>query len=123
MAGTTSNPASAELSYLIEDTLSSLCIPPSLLGYPYLAYSIKQVVLNPLRIKGLGTQIYQEIAECYSTNQKAVDRDVRTAIQTCWNCGGRETLDKIAHRHLVQRPWATEFVAIVAQYIKREYYR
>ncbi len=111
------------LSELVENTLNSLCIPPSLLGYPYLVYAIALVASDPMCIKTLGKRVYQEAAQLYGTDQRAVERDVRTAIQACWNCGGRETLDKMACRHLVQRPWATEFIAIVAQHVKRKYRR
>lgn len=109
----------ADMRHLIEDALNCLCIPPSLLGYTYLTYIVWQVAMEPLRIKGLTKQIYPEVARLYGTNAKAVEHDVRTAIHVCWSRRGKETLDRMAHRRLVQRPRATEFIAIVAQYIKR----
>ena len=123
MAVSISSPDRAALTALIEDTLNQLCIPPSLLGYQYLTHVIERVVVDPLRVKGLLTQVYPEVAEAYLTNAKAIERDVRTAICICWNRGGRKALDEMACRHLTERPWATEFIAIVARYIRKTYCR
>lgn len=111
------------LSDYVKEALCCLHIPPHLLGYQYLAYALEQVALEPLRVKGLTKLLYQEIARLYSTDYRAVEHAVRTAIKACWNGGGRETLDKMSYTHLVQRPWATEFIAIVAQHIGKTYCR
>lgn len=115
----TLQPTVTDLNDMIEDSLNVLYIPPSLLGYTYLTYVINQVVMDPLQVKRLTKELYPAVARLYGTNIKAVERDVRTAICACWTRGGKETLDRMAQRHLIQRPRATEFIAIVAQYIKR----
>lgn len=123
MAVHISEPVKISLSDHVKETLRSLHIPSHLLGYQYLAYAVEQVALEPLRIKGLTKILYREIAQLYSTDCRAVEHAARTAIKAYWNGGGRETLDKMACIHLIQRPWASNFIAIVAQYIGETYCR
>lgn len=106
------------LPEIIKQTLLELHISPHLHGYGYLAYNIEQVVIDPLRIHGVTKDLYQETARQHGTTWQAVERAGRTAINACWDRGGREKLDEVVGYHLVERPWATEFIAIVAGYIR-----
>ena len=81
------------LPEIIKQTLLELHISPHLHGYGYLAYNIEQVVIDPLRIHGVTKDLYQETARQHGTT---------------WQAG----------HHLVERLWATEFIAIVAGYIR-----
>lgn len=123
MAVSIIEPSGTALTDLVQRELIRLHIHPSMLGHHYLTYVIERVVRDPLRIRGITKDLYPEAAQFYHTNRKAVDRDVRTALDACWDRGGRETLDKMAHYHLTQRPCATEFISIVAAYIGRVYCR
>lgn len=107
------------LSNLINRTLIDLHILPHLNGYKYLSYNIEQVVINPLRIAGVTKDLYRETARLHGTTWQAVERADRTAINVCWDRGGRERLDEMVGHHLVERPWAIEFIALVADYIRR----
>lgn len=102
----------------IEQTLTELHIPVNLHGYRYLAYSIELVVADPMRIQGITKDLYRETAKHYDTTWEAVEHANRTAINACWNMGGREKLDEVVGYHLAERPWATEFIAVIASYIR-----
>ena len=105
------------LTNVIRRELRSLHIPPSLLGYHYLLHVVKGVVLEPLRIRGLTKDLYREIARLHATTPGAVERDIRTAVNVCWERGGKEKLDEMAVHHLIERPFAKEFIAIVAEHV------
>lgn len=107
------------LSDFVKQTLSELHISSHLHGYQYLADNIEQVVIDPMRIHGVTKDLYRETANRYGTTWQAVERDDRTAINVCWNRGGREKLDEVVGYHLAERPWAVEFIAFVADYIRR----
>lgn len=107
------------LSGIIKQTLSELHIPSRLHGYGYLAYNIEQVVIDPQRIQGVTKDLYRETARRHGTTWQAVEHADRTAINACWERGGREKLDEVVGYHLVERPWATEFIVLVADHIRR----
>lgn len=107
------------LSGFVKQTLTELHILPYLHGYQYLAYSIEQVVVDPQRICGVTKDLYRETARHYGTTWHAVEHAGRTAINVCWNRGGREKLDEVVGYHLAERPWAVEFISLVADYIRR----
>lgn len=109
------------LANVVEQTLIDLHIPTRLRGYWYLAYSIEQVAADPMRIQGITKDLYQETARRHGTTWRAVEHADRTAINACWDRGGREKLDEVVGYHLVERPWATEFIAFVADHIRRVY--
>ncbi len=107
------------ITVVVQQTLNELHIPMRLCGYQYLTYSIERIVAEPMRIQGITKDLYPEAARHYGTTWKAVDRANRTAINTCWERGGREKLDEVVGYHLAERPWPTEFISAVAEYIRR----
>lgn len=111
------------LSDAIRQELISLHITPKLRGFHYLAYAIEAVAANPQRIRNVNTKLYPEIASHYHTTAGAVEHSIRTAVASCWNRGGQEKLGQIAGYRLIEPPWATEFISVVAAYIARVYCR
>lgn len=107
------------LTSVVEQTLTELHIPMRLRGYRYLTYSIERVATDPMLIHGVTRELYCETAKHYGTTWQAVERAGRTAINVCWDRGGREKLDEVVGYHLTERPWATEFIAFVAEHIRR----
>ena len=103
---------------VVEKTLTELHIPTRLRGYRYLTYSIAQVATDPARIHGVTKDLYRETARRYGTTWQAVEHAGRTAINVCWDRGGRVKLDEVVGYHLTERPWATEFISSVAAYVR-----
>lgn len=117
MAVHISEPAAPELIGFVHQVLSDLHIPPRLLGYRYLVYILERTAPEPTRLNGLTKDLYVEISKRYRTNWKAVDHDIRTAINACWERGGKEKLCEMARYQLAQRPCVTEFLGIVTIYL------
>lgn len=105
----------------ISQTLHSLHIPRKLKGQRYLAYTIEQTLLDPDLTLSITKELYPMTAKKFGVTDVSVERAIRTAVQVCWDRGGRETLDKIAGYHLTERPTNSEFIDLVAAYIQRRY--
>lgn len=88
-------------------------------GYYYLAYILLQVVPDPSQLILVTKNLYPETGQAFSIPPSRVERSVRTAVTNSWEHGGREALDQMADCHLIERPTNTEFIGIVADYIRR----
>ena len=110
-----------DLSNLVERELRNLCITGKYHGLSYLVSAIQQVVITPAKVKKLTTELYPEIASEFYTSPSGVEHAIRTAIQACWDRGGRKTLDKMIGRHLIERPTNCEFMDQISSYIRRRY--
>ena len=108
----------SELKKYIEEALICLHIPYRLDGFAYLEQAILQTAENPERIRYITKELYPDIAKTYQTTVSCVERSIRTAIQRCWNGIGRETLDEMVGYHLIERPTNSEFIALIAAYIR-----
>lgn len=118
MEASTRSLSESEISTAIRGVLGGLHIPPNLLGYHYLVYSIEAVALDPMRIRGITKDLYRETASAYGTTASAVEHDIRTAVETCWKHGGRKTLREMANCYLTKRPSNARFISVVAMYIR-----
>lgn len=98
--------------------LYKLGVRPNLGGYRYLTYGIQLVEEKPERLQYVTKELYPEIARQYNTNWMSVERAIRTAITSCWKRGNRELLDEMVGYRLEDKPTASEFIAIVAEYIR-----
>ena len=114
-------PASS-LSNMIRRELHSLQIPPNLRGHHYLAYAIEQVANDPIRVKDITKDLYQDTAHNFNTTWKAVERGIRSAVVTCWNSSGQATLRGMTRFQLSERPKTAVFIAIVAEHVTELYY-
>ena len=107
------------MSGRIGQELRRLCILTHLHGYYYLTYILLQVVPDPGQLSLITKNLYPETGRAFSVPSSRVERTVRTAVASSWKHGGRETLDQMADCHLTERPTNTEFIGIVADYIRR----
>ena len=108
-----------DLGEYVELVLRSLHITGKLDGLRYLVYAVSATVRDPDRTRYITRELYPEIGKHFGVTAAAAERAMRTAIQTSWERGGRETLDKMAGFHLTERPTNSEFIDIVAAYIVR----
>lgn len=113
------NEETAALTNRIKKELRRLCISGHLRGYHYLTYMLLQVVRDPDRLMMITRSLYPDTGRCFGVSAANVERSSRTCITTCWNRGGRSALDQMAFHHLTECPTASEFIDIVADYIRR----
>ena len=114
--------SSASLSVMIRQELDCLQISPHLRGRHYLAYAIEQVANDPIRVKDITKDLYQDTAHNFDTTWKAVERNIRSAVIACWNSGGQAILREMTGFQLSERPKTAVFIAIVAEYVMKLYY-
>lgn len=88
------------------------------LGMSYLVSAICRVVVEPDKIKFLTKVLYREIAKEFGTTAGAVERAIRTVITMNWEHGGREALNQMIGRHLIERPTNCEYIDIIAAHIR-----
>lgn len=108
-----------KLANRIRTELRRLCISGHLRGYHYLVYMLLQVVLDPNRLMLITKSLYPDTGYHFGVSAASVERGTRTSISNCWNRGGRDALDQMACRHLIEYPTVSEFIDIVADYIRR----
>lgn len=108
-----------ELENRIRSELRHLHIPGYVHGFRYLTYMLLEVVPDPSRLTLITKNLYPDAGNTFGVSTGSVERDIRTAISICWRSKGRETLAQMACHHLDERPTATEFIDIVADYIRR----
>lgn len=108
----------AELERMAELQLRRLHISGKLTGLRYLSFAVARAIKNPEATCWITKELYFDIAHRYATTPSRVERSIRTAIKTCWSWGGQEALDQMAGYHLSQRPSATEFIDLVAAYLR-----
>lgn len=100
------------------EILRKLGILPNLGGYRYLEYGFRLVKEDPERMAYVTKELYPEIAKKYNTSWLGVEHAIRTAVTSCWLRGNREFLNELAGYPLREKPTASEFIAIVAEYMK-----
>lgn len=108
-----------ELANRIKEELRRLYIPGHVHGFQYLTYMLLDVIPNPSRLDLITKNLYPDTGNAFGVSAGSVERAIRTAIAICWRSKGRETLDQMACHPLDERPTATEFIDIVADYIRR----
>ena len=106
------------LEQQVSEILRSLMIPGTLHGHQYLVTAISQTVINPARVLYITKELYPDLAKQYRSTVPNIERVIRHAIKRCWSRGGREALDQVAGIHLNQRPTNSEFIDLVANYIR-----
>lgn len=108
-----------KLSETVRKLLGTLGISPALDGRNYLCEAIIQTVRDPGRVAYITKELYPDIAKQYSTTVSNVERCMRTAVKNCWEHEGHEVLDKVAGYHLTRRPTNSEFIVLIAEFIRQ----
>lgn len=108
-----------KLTNRIREELRRLCLPGHLRGYNYLAYMLFQVIPNPDRLMMVTKDLYPDTGRRFAVSAASVERSVRSSVSKCWSSEGRDVLDQMACRHLSECPTSSEFIDIVADYIRR----
>ena len=87
-------------------------------GFDYAVYMIEQVVDSQESIRLITKRLSPETARHFGVKPHSVEHALRTLISACWTHGDRDALNEIAGRPLIQAPSNTEFIDMMAAYIK-----
>lgn len=101
-----------------EQLLRSLGLTGKLVGFRYAIYMIERVAEDPEQIRLITKCLYRDTAKHFNATPSTVERAVRTLIQISWLHGDHAILDELAGFHLTERPSNTEFIDIMAGYLR-----
>ena len=106
-------PDSAE----IYDLLYRLGATATHTGFFHVACAIRLVIQQPERILLVTKWLYPEVAKCYKTNWLAVEQNIRRTIREIWE-KDNGLLSELAGTPILIRPKPTEFIQLLANYLK-----
>lgn len=115
----------ADRQLLVEATekMLRLGIPAHLSGYNYIRSSIIKCIEDPEVATSVTKLLYPDIAKEFKTNCSNVERAIRHAIEVGWARGNssiQEELFGYSNLDNGDRPTNSEFVAVVADYIRMQ---
>ena len=101
--------------------LKELGIAPNIKGYTYLKSAILYVFEQDDKLNLLMTKnVYPKIAKIYNTTPQRVERAIRHAIESAWNKGNLDTLEKYFYSCTSPKrgkPTNSEFIYTIVDYI------
>ena len=100
----------------IYDLLLRLGVTANYIGFFHTAFAVHLAIQEPERHLLVTKCLYPEVAGQYQTNWSCVERNIRMIAEIAWN-RGRPFLEELARHPLMDRPKASEFLAILAAYL------
>lgn len=101
-----------------ERLLRLLGLSGKLTGFRYAIYMVEQVRDQPENMFLITKRLYAQTAEHFRTTPSCVERNLRTLIQSCWNYPDHSFLNLIAGTELRQPPTNSQFIDILAAYLR-----
>lgn len=96
----------------ISEILLRLGVTANYKGYFYLISAVELCLEDQERLHLVTKCVYPAVAKQYRTNWRAVERDIRKAVEIVW-AGSRAALEYLARRPLEQKPGNAQFLAIL----------
>ena len=101
-----------------ERLLRLLGVSGKLTGFRYAVYMVEQVRDQPGNMILITKRLYAQTAAHFQTTPSCVERNLRTLIQSCWNYPDHSFLNLIAGAELRQPPTNSQFIDILAAYLR-----
>ena len=101
--------------------IQEIGVSPHLLGYRYLRSAILLVIQDDTLLSAVTTRLYPMIAKEYGTEANRVERAMRHAIESAWNRGRVDTINKFFGYTVSDyrgKPTNSEFIAMIADWIR-----
>ena len=109
--------------HAVQDLVTALGVPCSLTGYNYLVTAVYMMLDDEALREAITKRLYPEIAVQYNSTPARVERAMRFAIETAWDRGDTDVLNKYFGNTVSSdrgRPTIREFVCQLAHVIKRQ---
>ncbi|MDE6107634.1 MAG: sporulation initiation factor Spo0A C-terminal domain-containing protein [Oscillospiraceae bacterium] len=103
-----------------EQILRRLGISGQLKGFHFATYMVERVAEDPTALLLITKCLYAETAKHFRVSASVVERDVRVLIRTCWDRGDRAFLESVAGTHISQRPTNSEFLDMLAAFLRQQ---
>lgn len=94
------------------ELLARLGVTANYKGFFYIASSVELCLEDHECLHLVTKCVYPEVAKRYGTNWKAVERDIRKAVELIW-AQHREALERLARSPLPRKPGNAQFLAIL----------
>ena len=105
----------------VTEIIHEVGVPAHIKGYQYLREAILIAVEDMDVINAVTKVLYPEVARRYNTTPSRVERAVRHAIETAWDRGDLETLQRYfgyTVSNTKGKPTNSEFIAMIADRIR-----
>lgn len=90
---------------------------PASVGYRQLTRAVALVVQRKeFPVRCLTSELYPEIARDTHSSPQNVARNIARAVEDCWEHGNRKELERIAGRHLTEKPSPGEMILYLFNY-------
>ena len=109
------------LERLVTSIIHEVGVPAHIKGYQYVREAIILAVQDMEVINAVTKVLYPEVARRYNTTPSRVERAVRHAIETAWDRGDLETLQRYfgyTVNSTKGKPTNSEFIAMIADRIR-----
>ncbi len=116
-------PQKADPGEVVTKHIKSIGITANIRGYHYLREAILLVHDNFDMMSQLTTGLYVSVAQKYNSTPQRVERAMRHAIETAWNKGNIEVLEKLFGYTILDtkgKPTNGEFIAMLADRLNTE---
>ena len=113
--------SSVALERLVTSIIHEVGVPAHIKGYQYVREAIIIAVQDMEVINAVTKVLYPEVARRYNTTPSRVERAVRHAIETAWDRGDLETLQRYfgyTVSNTKGKPTNSEFIAMIADRIR-----
>lgn len=110
-----------ELEKTISEFMLELGIPAHLRGYQFLRSAVEMCVDDMELVGSVTKLLYPDLAKMYQTTDTKIERAIRNAIEVSWergNCDLFEELFGYSNTLDYTRPTNSEYIAVVADYIR-----
>ena len=101
----------------IYDALYRFGINANTRAFFQMTYAIRLVMDDPERLTMITKMLYPQVAQVYQTSWKNVERNLRRITRRAWR-NNPELLRRMARGGLLRCPTASQFIAIVAAYLR-----
>ncbi len=96
----------------ISELLARLGVTANYKGFFYIAASVELCLEDHECLHLVTKCVYPAVAKRYGTNWKAVERDIRKAVELIWT-HNRDALERLARSSLPRKPGNAQFLAIL----------
>ena len=103
---------------IIEDLVRKLGVKGTYQGLRCLVWGVSLVYDDGQLLMAVTKELYPEIGHRVGRDGRAVERNLRTVTQACWEQGDREFLNEIAGITLRARPTNGELIDYLVHYIR-----
>lgn len=96
--------------------LDNLNIHKNYTGYFFMLDILDILINQKMQVKSFSRQVYPIIAKKYSKSECAIERNIRSLIDKCWNGFLQQKLNVTTNK----KPTCCEFIKLVKNYIYKQ---